>query len=127
VLTLPTGNADDFLGFHDPTFTPWLITSKSFGRVAPHLNVGYTIRSDEDVSQLQWIAGADVLTTEWLTLFSDFLGYYDRVNDNVVQSAVGLKVNPIGGLVLSAGFQFPVNRDGLRADVIYTGQVEYNF
>jgi hypothetical protein len=127
VLTLPTGNADDFLGFHDPTFTPWLIASKSFGRFSPHLNVGYSIRSDADVSQLQWIAGGDVLTTSWLTVFSDFLGYYDHVNQNVVQSAVGFKVNPVGGLVLSAGFQFPVNRDGLRADVIYTGQIEYNF
>ena len=48
-------------------------------------------------------------------------------NHNVVQSVDRLKVNPIGGLVLSVGFQFPVNRQGLRADVIYTGQVEYNF
>jgi hypothetical protein len=127
VLTLPTGNADDFLGFHDPTFTPWLIASKTFWRIAPHVNVGYSIRSDEDVSQFQWVAGADVLTTRWLTLVSDFLGYYDHVNDNVVQSSVGFKVNPIGGLVASVGFQFPVNRDGLRADVIYTGQLEYNF
>lgn len=127
VLTLPTGNADDFLGFHDPTFTPWLIVSKTFWRISPHANVGYSIRSDTDVSQFQWIAGADLLTTRWLTLVSDFLGYYDHVNDNVVQSAVGFKVNPIGGLVASVGFQFPVNRDGLRADVIYTGQLEYNF
>lgn len=127
VLTLPTGNADDFLGFHDPTFTPWLIVSKTFWRVSPHVNVGYSIRSDTDVSQFQWIAGADLLTTRWLTLISDFLGYYDHVNDNVVQSSVGFKVNPIGGLVASVGFQFPVNRDGLRADVIYTGQLEYNF
>ena len=127
VLTLPTGNADDFLGFHDPTFTPWAIASKRFGWVAPHLNVGYAIRSGTDVSQFQWIAGADVLATSWLTPVADFLGYYDHVNHNVVQSAVGFKVNPVGGLVLSVGFQFPVNRDGLRADVIYTGQVEYNF
>ena len=127
MLTLPTGNADDFLGFHDPTFTPWLIASKSFGRVAPHVNVGYSIRSSEDVSQFQWIAGADLLTTRWLTLVSDFLGYYDDVNGNVVQWSGGFKVNPVGGLVLSAGFQLPVNREGLRADVIYTGQVEYNF
>jgi hypothetical protein len=127
VLTLPTGNADEFLGFHDPTFTPWVIASKAFGRIAPHLNIGYAIRSGEDVSQFQWIAGADLLTTRWLTLVSDFLGYYDHVNDNVVQSSVGFRINPVGGLVLSAGFQFPVNRDGLRADVIYTGQVEYNF
>jgi len=127
VLTLPTGNADNLLGFHDPTFTPWIIASKTFWRFAPHVNVGYAIRSDTDVSQFQWIAGADFLTTRWLTLVSDFLGYYDHVNGDVVQSSVGFRVNPIGGLVLSAGFQFPVNRDGLRADVIYTGQVEYNF
>ena len=127
VLTLPTGNADNFLGFHDPTFTPWLIASKAFGRFSPHVNVGYSIRSETDVSQFQWIAGADVLTTNWLTLVSDFLGYYDHVNNNVVQSSVGFKVNPIGGLVMSAGFQFPVNRDGLRANVIYTGEIEYDF
>lgn len=127
VLTLPTGNADDFLGFHDPTFTPWLITSKTFWRISPHVNVGYSIRSDTDVSQFQWIAGADFLTTRWLTLVADFLGYYDHINGNVVQSALGVKTNPIGGLVLNVGFQLPVNREGLRADVIYTGQVEYTF
>ena len=127
VLTLPTGNADDFLGFHDPTFTPWLILSKPFGRFDPHVNVGYAIRSGSDVSQFQWIAGADFLTTHWLTLTSDFLGYYDHVNNDVVQYSPGFKVNPVGGLVLSVGFQVPVNRDGLRADVIYTGEVEYNF
>ena len=126
VLTLPTGNADDFLGFHDPTFTPWLIASKSFGRFSPHVNLGYAIRSEEDVSQLQWIGGADLLATRWLTLAVDFLGYHDD-NDDVIQSAIGFKLSPWGGLVLNGSFQFPVNRDGLRADVIYTGQIEYNF
>jgi hypothetical protein len=91
------------------------------------VNVGYAFRSGSDVGQFQWIAGADLLTTHWLTLTSDFLGYYDYVNDNVVQWSPGFKVNPLDGLVVSAGFQIPVNRDGLRADVIYTGEVEYNF
>ena len=131
VLTLPTGNADELLGFHDPTFTPWFIASKSIGRVSPHLNLGYSFRSAEDVSQAQWIVGADVLTTRWLTLSGDFLGYHDDkrdgINDNVIQSAVGFKLNPWGGLVLNASFQFPLNTDGIRADVIYTGQIEYNF
>jgi len=131
VLTLPTGNADDLLGFHDPTFTPWLIASKTFGRVSPHLNLGYAFRGGQDVSQAEWIAGADVRTFDWLTLAADFLGYHDDkrdgVNDDVLQSAVGFKFNPFGEVVIAGGFQFPLNRDGLRADVIYTGQIEYTF
>ncbi|MEO8602731.1 MAG: hypothetical protein ABI629_09155 [bacterium] len=131
VLTLPTGNADNFLGFQDPTFTPWFIASKNFGRFSPHVNLGYSLRSAADVSQAQWIAGSDFMATRWLTLAADFLGYHDDkrdgINDDIIQSAVGFKLNPWGGLVLDASFQFPVNRDGIRADVIYTGQVEYNF
>jgi hypothetical protein len=131
VLTLPTGNADDYLGFHDPTFTPWLIASKTFGRVSPHLNIGYAFRSSDDVSQAEWIAGADVRTFKWLTLAAEFLGYHDDkrdgVNDDVLQSALGFKLNPFGEAVIAGNFQFPLNRDGLRADVIYTAQVEYTF
>ena len=131
VLTLPTGNADDFLGFHDPTFTPWLIASKSFGRVSPHLNLGYHARSGKDVSQAEWIAGADLMATEWLTLGADFLGFHDDqrdgINDDVFQSALGFKLHPWGQLVIAGNFQLPLNRDGLRADIIYGAQVEYTF
>ncbi len=131
VFTAPTGNADNFLGFNDPTFTPWIIASKSLGRLSPHLNIGYAFRSGKDVSQAQWIAGTDLLAAKWLTLNTDFLGYHDDkrdgINDDVLQSAVGFKINPFGRFVLAGTFQFPLNRDGLRADVIYTGQVEYTF
>lgn len=131
VLTLPTGNADDFLGFHDVTFTPWLIASKPFGRIEPHLNLGYSIRSGKDVSQAQWIVGADLRTTDWLTLAVDFLGYHDDnrdgINDDIFQSALGFKLNPFGEAVIGSSFQLPLNRDGLRADVIYTVQLEYAF
>jgi hypothetical protein len=147
VLTLPTGNADNFLGFHDVTFTPWLIASKTFGLVSPHLNLGYAFRSSKDVSQAEWIAGADLRAADlletvspttlprfrWgdLTLSADFLGYHDDkrdgINDDIVQSALSFKIHPFGQLVIAGSFQLPVNRDGLRADVIYTGQLEYTF
>lgn len=131
VLTLPTGNADNLLGFHDPTFTPWLIASKTFGRISPHLNLGYAFRSHADVSQAQWITGADVRAATWLTLAGDFLGYRDDgsdgINDDVVQWAMSFRVNPFGQLVLGGVVQFPVNRDGLRADIIYTVQAEQTF
>jgi hypothetical protein len=130
-LTLPTGNANNLLGFYDPTFTPLLVASKSFGPVSPHLNLGYAFRSDKDVSQALWVAGADVRATGWLTVFSDFLGFHDDnrdgINDDIYQSAVGFKVNPIDRFVLGAGFQFPLNDAGIRADVIYSTQIEYTF
>ena len=147
VLTIPTGNADDFLGFHDPTFTPWLIASKHLGRFEPHLNIGYAFRTHRDVSQAEWIAGTDFAAFKWLTLNADFLGFHDDkrdgINDDVLQSAVGFKITPramwpagsrvrwwrrhLSRMVVAGDFQFPLNRDGLRADVIYTGQVEYTF
>jgi hypothetical protein len=131
ILTIPTGNADNFVGFNDPTFTPLLVASKEFGRVSPHVNIGYAFRSGSDVSQAEGIAGADLRATKWLTLAADFLGYFDDkrdgIDDNVIQSAVGFKVNPFGKFVVGGTFQFPLNRDGIRADVIYTGQVEYTY
>ena len=128
MLTLPTGNADDFLGFHDPTFTPWLIVSKTFGRVSPHVNVGYSIRSErgrQPVPVDRRRRPADHALADAGLRLPRLLR--PREPTTSCSRPVGFKVNPIGGLVVSVGFQFPVNRDGLRADVIYTGQVEYNF
>jgi hypothetical protein len=130
-LTIPTGNADDLLGFHDPTFTPLLIASKAYGRFSPHANVGYAFRDGKDVSQALWIAGSDFTVIDRVIVAADFLGFHDDkrdgINDDVFQSAIGLKLNLFGSAVLSANFQFPLNDDGLRSKVIYTGQVEYTF
>lgn len=130
-LTVPTGNAGDFLGFHKPTFTPMFIASKDLPRVSPRLNLGYAIRDGDDVGQAIWIVGTDVRLVERALLAIDFLGFHDDkrdgINDDVLQSALGLKVNIFRSAVASASFQFPLNRDGLRADVIYTGQLEWTF
>jgi len=131
VLTVPTGNANNLLGYHDVTFTPWLIGSKTFGRLSPHVNLGYAFRRGTDVSQAQWIAGTDILAAQWLTLAADFLGYHDDhrdgINDDIFQAAAGFKVNPFGSIVIAGTFQFPLNNDGLRADIIYSTHIEYTF
>lgn len=131
VLTIPTGNAGDFLGFHDPTFTPWIILSLTHDRLSPHLNLGYAFRSGKDVSQAQWTAGVDARATRWLTLAIDFLGFHDDhrdgLNDDVFQAAWSVKVNAWGKTVIGATAQVPLNRDGLRADVIPTVQIEQTF
>jgi len=45
----------------------------------------------------------------------------------VIQSALGFKLNPFGQWVAAGNVQLPLNRDGLRADVIYSVQLEYAF
>ncbi|HYD49889.1 MAG TPA: hypothetical protein VEB21_16140, partial [Terriglobales bacterium] len=130
-LTIPTGNADNFLGYHGVTLTSLLIASKDFPYASPHLNVGYALRDGRDVSQALWIAGTDLRFIDRLVFAVDFLGFHDDnrdgFNDDVLQSAVGFKLNVFGPMVVSGNFQFPLNRDGLRADVIYTAQIEYTF
>lgn len=130
-LTLPTGGADDFRGFEYPTGTPLLVLSRSYAFVSPHLNLGYAFRSDTDGSQFLWGAGADIAVAPWLTVVPDFLGFMGTAGAgdgvDIYQYSLGLKFNPWRQLVLGANFQFPLNDEGLRADIIYTGQVEYTF
>ena len=62
-----------------------------------------------DVGQAQWIAGADFLAHERVTLGTDFLGFHDDkrdgLNDDVVQAVFGLKVNVYGRAVVTGNVQ----------------------
>lgn len=133
-VTLPTGGADDFRGFQDPTGTPLLVLSKNLPFVSPHVNLGYAIRSADDISQFVWVAGADLRLFPWLTGVVDFLGFNDTVraddlgpDQNVYQYSLGVKLNPWRDLIWAVNFQMPLNQEGLRADVIYTTQLQYTF
>ncbi|ODS53647.1 MAG: hypothetical protein ABS36_13555 [Acidobacteria bacterium SCN 69-37] len=48
-LRLPTGNEHDFLGIPATQTEVFLIGSAAYGRVAPHVNVGYTFSSANDL------------------------------------------------------------------------------
>jgi hypothetical protein len=124
-VTIPTGSDDELLGFEGPTLTPMAIASAQFGRVSPHLNLGYAIRSDEDGSELQWVAGADIRLASRATASFDALGFHGSRGVDIVQSAIGLRVNPFADAVLGAALQLPLNRDGLRADWIYTVELQW--
>ena len=128
-LSIPTGNHDDLLGFENPTLAATLIASETFGIFSPHANFGYVLRDASDGGELSWVGGADLLIREWLTVSGDFLGFHaDRraaSRADVVQAAFGLKLNPLPSLVAQAALQIPVNREGLRADAIWSGGVEW--
>lgn len=124
-ITVPTGGGDDLLGFEGPTLTPLAVASSQLGPVSPHLNLGYAVRGDDDGRELQWVAGADVRLASRATASLDSLGYHSSRGGDIVQAAIGLRINPFSDAVLGLALQLPMNRDGLRADWIYTVQLQW--
>jgi hypothetical protein len=47
--------------------------------------------------------------------------------DDIVNGSFGFKMVPAKSVTLVLNTLFPLNRGGLRADLIYTAGVEYNF
>jgi hypothetical protein len=78
---------------------------------------------------LQWIAGAALRASDRLTIPIDLVGRHelnhDGVGDDLVDLAVGIKVNPVSTALLVANVRVPLNGDeGLRADYIWSLGVE---
>jgi hypothetical protein len=140
-LTLPTGDEDDFRGYGDPAIAGTLILSKTFGIVSPHANAGLNFRTDDpDLHSFRWAVGLDVSVLHQpigdplasLTLTADVVGEHllrgeTDVGEDILGTAVGVKLNPWRRLVLSGNALVRLNSDGLRADVIPSVAVEYVF
>lgn len=133
VLTkLATGDHRDFLGTGATTLRPFLVLSRTlFDVVTPHINVGYEFNLNRGrQNALQYAVGLDAGTAT-LTLAGELLGSYeptgDGLGDHVLNAAVGLKWNPWKHLLLLTNAQLPLNRAGLRSDVILTFGAEYSF
>ena len=47
--------------------------------------------------------------------------------DDIVNGSFGFKMAPAKNVTLVLNSLFPLNRGGLRSDLIYTFGVEYNF
>jgi hypothetical protein len=47
--------------------------------------------------------------------------------DDIVNGSFGFKMTPAKNVTLVLNSLFPLNRGGLRSDLIYTFGVEYNF
>jgi hypothetical protein len=84
-LRLPTGKEEDLRGTGATQFTLTFIGSWAYGRVAPHVNVGYTVAggiSDEaeelfvgnPPNEFDYTGGVDVAITPRLTLAGDLIG-----------------------------------------------------
>jgi hypothetical protein len=155
-VRFPTGSEEDLLGSGAFAARGLAILSGHFGAFSPHANVGYLYRGGEfETDAVLGTLGFDHLLAPWATLAVDLLSQlqvgdspfvvprpveieapYRRTiiptvipdrRDDLVDGSIGLKLTAAPGLTVLANTAWPLNRGGLRADLIWTVGLEYNF
>lgn len=152
----PTGSEADLLGSGDFAARGLGIVSAQFGQFSPHANVGYLYRGGTMTNDAVLASvGFDNLIAPWATLAADLISemqvgtsklqvpatvVYDapfhrtvqptdipNVRDDIVDASLGVKLTMATGLTVIANGEWPLNRGGLRPNVIWTAGLEYNF
>ncbi len=143
-VSFPTGNKDDFAGTGTYRVQPSLILSRVFAdRFEPLLNVGVDINANDVTrSAFRWAVGGTAQVAGPLTAAVVFLGrnefnaqsdqiaepfFFQIQRNNIYDVSVGLRLLFAESGVVSVNTIFPLNDDGLRANVIPTLEVEYAF
>ena len=143
-LSLPSGRSGDFQGTGTTRVQPTLIASRTIGtRLEMLANAGMDLVADEVArSVVRWAAGGTTMLAGPLALTAVVLGRHelappgDRIarpfffqirRSDVVDASVGLRWRFAAAAVLSANALVPLNKGGLRAEVIPTVALEYSF
>jgi hypothetical protein len=142
------GIGDPPLGTGIVRVRPQLVASGSWGSFSPHINLGAELGTTEGVTNdLVYEVGFDYTFFQRATLSADLLGRHafdvdrDRLtkqgaaaqdfgkkaNPDTLTLSVGLKVNPIGTLLVFVNFLIPMNETGLRDDLTPTFGLEWSF
>jgi hypothetical protein len=132
-LRLPTGDEADLLGTGETSLAAIFVASKSYGRFAPHLNLGYeasTGGSSENI--VHYVAGFEGSLHPRVTATADVIGLWrpegTGIGDHIVDLALGIKLNLFRSFIVGGNVSLPLNKDeGLRADAIWTIGAEYTF
>lgn len=132
LLQLPTGDDRNFIGTGTTAVRPFVVLSRTlFGRLTPHLNTGFEFNfNDSERHSFEYAAGFDIGVKN-VSFAADVIGSHKlekvAIGQDIVNASVGLKWNPWKQLLLLGNVQVPLNRQGLRSDVITTLGVEYTF
>jgi hypothetical protein len=155
-VRFPTGSEEDLLGSGAFAARGLAIVSARFGNFSPHANIGYQYRGGEfETDAVLGTLGFDHLLAPWATFAVDLISQlqvgdsplqvpapvvvqspYVRTilpttipdrRDDVVDGSVGVKLTTATGLTAVVNGQWPLNRGGLRPDLIWTVGLEYNF
>jgi hypothetical protein len=151
-----TGSAQDLLGSGHFAMRGLGIVSADFGGFASHANVGYLYRrgADQNDAVLATV-GFDQVLAPWATLAMDLVSElqvgdskltlpdpltieapFHRViepttvptmRDDIVNASVGFKFTASSGLTIVTNSIWPLNKGGLRPDVMWTAGLEYSF
>lgn len=139
-VRLPTGSTDDLTGLGTVRVSPTLIASGRFHSFAPHVNVGVRLGNTSRIeNEFFYNVGFDWGVIRPLTLTFDILGRRiidnerlkagsDKIaGSNIVDAAVGFKVNPWRNTLLLFNVLIPLNDTGLRDNVTPLFGVEVTF
>jgi len=155
-LRFPTGSEKDLLGSGHFSGRAMAIVASRFGDFSPHINAGYLYRAGkEENDAVLGTVGFDHRLGSGITLAADLVSEFQvgdskltlpaevhyvspfnrTVNptdipdtrDDIINGSFGFKINAAKNLTAVLNSLFPLNRGGLRADLIYTAGLEYSF
>jgi hypothetical protein len=152
----PTGSEKDLLGSGKFSGRLLGILSARYGSFSPHANIGYLYRAGQERNDMVLATGGfDDLLTPSIMLAADVISQFQvgdsklvvpgivnievpfkrtvrpsdipDTRDDLINGSLGFKFMLGGGATLVTNALLPLNRGGLRPNVLYTFGVEYNF
>ena len=152
----PTGSQKDLLGSGKFAGRALMILNSTFGDFSPHLNAGYLHHAGTQQNDaVLGTVGFDNRMSDVFTLAADLVTElqvgdsklplpgevtYDApfrrtlnptnipsIRDDIVSGSFGFKLVPARKTTIVVNTLFPLNRGGLRPNLVYTAGIEYTF
>jgi len=155
-VRFPTGSENDLLGSGHLAARGLGIVSARFGDFSPHSDIGFLLRTgDLQSNAVLATVGFDHLMAPWATLAVDVVSEFQvgesklhlpgtvtydapfhrtieptnlpTTRDDQINGSFGFKFATGSGINVVANTLWPLNRGGLRSNVLWTAGLEYGF
>jgi hypothetical protein len=152
----PTGSRQDLLGSGKFAGRVLAVLNSRIGDFSPHVNAGYLYHAGtEQNDAVLGTVGFDDRIAERVTLAADLVTELQvgdsklhlpppvtyespfrrtlnptnipEIRDDLVNGSFGIKVTPATKTTIVLNTLFPLNRGGLRSNLVYTAGIEYTF